>query len=403
MITIMLGEIVHFGAVMGVIMMGFAVAFKTLLHASTLTFGEVWLGVFKAMLGEVGVFETESGDAAYGDAVTALLVIYLVIMAVMLLNLLIAVLSTEHAKVDERSDREFSVSKVRVIKLYRRVVDQEVLPAPFNLVQLALALPFAVVDLLFQLRTHAVVRLNVGVAIFWLGTGPFVILLAWMLWVVSVPQAVVGAWKGTNYTGTSYAFRVLGCGAVLLCHVFVVPALLLGFWIQSAIAGIVAFVKAMCSSRCCDRQATVAAPGESAPHRKRVNVSVAEMLRNAPEGLNVREIWAYLEDPNTPTSPAMRQDESSRPSTVEHVRLLRNHLEQTYEDRMAELLAHLKSADALMAARVKDLEQRFDGRVQKLERSISGLDKNLEMCVAGAVEHKVNKLEEKLDALLRKL
>jgi len=57
---------------------------------------QVWLGVFKAMLGEVSVFdELDSGDDfvyIYRVVGRALLVVYLIIVAVMLLNLLIAVL-----------------------------------------------------------------------------------------------------------------------------------------------------------------------------------------------------------------------------------------------------------------------------------------------------------------------
>lgn len=52
----------------------------------------MWLDVFKAMLGEVGVFEDLYEDSVYRDVAKLLLVVYLLVVTVMLLNLLIAVL-----------------------------------------------------------------------------------------------------------------------------------------------------------------------------------------------------------------------------------------------------------------------------------------------------------------------
>lgn len=53
---------------------------------------QVWLDVFKAMLGEVGVFQDLYDGSVYEEVATVLLVVYLLVVAVMLLNLLIAVL-----------------------------------------------------------------------------------------------------------------------------------------------------------------------------------------------------------------------------------------------------------------------------------------------------------------------
>lgn len=53
---------------------------------------KIWLSVFKAMLGEVGVFEELYEDSVYRNVAKVILVVYLVVVAVMLLNLLIAVL-----------------------------------------------------------------------------------------------------------------------------------------------------------------------------------------------------------------------------------------------------------------------------------------------------------------------
>lgn len=72
---------------------------------------QVWMNAFKAMLGETGFFQNFSGSI-FDSIATALLVAYLLIMTIMMLNLLIAVLSTAHARIDSNTDREY---KVRVV------------------------------------------------------------------------------------------------------------------------------------------------------------------------------------------------------------------------------------------------------------------------------------------------
>jgi len=95
----MTAEFIQFGVVMLVIMLGFVMAFFALLEEYE-TFGQTWLCLFKAMLGDSGLFD-DFRDEVQDKVATALLVVYLVIMNIMLLNLLIAVLSTAHSKVEE--------------------------------------------------------------------------------------------------------------------------------------------------------------------------------------------------------------------------------------------------------------------------------------------------------------
>lgn len=102
-------------------------------------FGDTLLGFFKAMLGDTDFFDEFSGGR-YDTVATILVVAYLFIVTIMLLNLLIAILSTSHARVQEDTDGAFKLSKARLINHYRTVVDEDVLPAPFNVVQLILSL-----------------------------------------------------------------------------------------------------------------------------------------------------------------------------------------------------------------------------------------------------------------------
>lgn len=82
-------------------------------HLPIPSFLQVWQSLFKAMLGDTEYFEALSGTS-YERVATVLLVVYLIILTVMMLNLLVAVLSTAHAKVDKNADLEY---KVRLPKI----------------------------------------------------------------------------------------------------------------------------------------------------------------------------------------------------------------------------------------------------------------------------------------------
>lgn len=73
------------------------------------SFTQVWQSVFKAMLGETEYFDELSGTS-FDSVATVLLVVYLIILTIMMLNLLVAVLSTAHAKVDNNADLEYKVN-----------------------------------------------------------------------------------------------------------------------------------------------------------------------------------------------------------------------------------------------------------------------------------------------------
>lgn len=83
-------DVAKFSVVLLVVMIGFTVSFHTIFRDFD-TFGETFLALFKAMLGEVGLFDEFSGGR-YDAVATVLLVLYLFTVNVMLLNLLIAIL-----------------------------------------------------------------------------------------------------------------------------------------------------------------------------------------------------------------------------------------------------------------------------------------------------------------------
>lgn len=141
----MAAQLLQFAVVLGVIMMGFAMAFYALIRESSEAFGntpgETWLGIFYAMLGDVSVFDEAISDDSnpYASWILALFVLFLVITTIMLLNLLVAILTVQHGAVQENVEKEFKVAQARVFEYFDRVVEKDILPAPLNMLQLGVA------------------------------------------------------------------------------------------------------------------------------------------------------------------------------------------------------------------------------------------------------------------------
>ncbi|CAM9548053.1 unnamed protein product, partial [Ectocarpus fasciculatus] len=150
----MLSQTLRFGVFIVVVMAGFALAFNAVfgscnagsfLDESYGSFGTAFLTVFKAPLGEFAFEDFDDvggqcpGNPSPGrasDAGTFLLVAYLVVLAVVMLNLLIAVLSTAHGEVNANGEKEFHLARTRLILQSARAVAHRRIPPPFNLVQL---------------------------------------------------------------------------------------------------------------------------------------------------------------------------------------------------------------------------------------------------------------------------
>lgn len=84
-------------------------------------------------------------------AAEGLLVAYLVVMAVLMLNLLIAVLSTAHSEVYERAENEFNLARTRLITESASAILRGRLPPPLNLVAETLGVLADAVGAVFQL------------------------------------------------------------------------------------------------------------------------------------------------------------------------------------------------------------------------------------------------------------
>lgn len=162
----MLKELVQFSVVLLLVMVGFAVSFNALYVTDTVfvekrlddcdvndhpvveafgTFRGALLTMFQSMLGSFDFdsfharYENADGEDCgslrYSEFGVILLVMYLVITAVMLLNLLIAVLSTTHSEVHQNAPKEFQLARAKLILQSEEDVLKDVLPPPFNLVK----------------------------------------------------------------------------------------------------------------------------------------------------------------------------------------------------------------------------------------------------------------------------
>lgn len=371
----MTATLLRFGFVMVVVMIGFAMALHVLFRDLD-TFGQTFLHLFKAMLGDTAYFDEFSGER-YDWVATILLVVYLFIVAIMLLNLLVAILSTSHAQVQDNVGREFKVAKARIVQHYRLVVDEDVLPAPFNLVQLAVS-PFIMLlcylcgcsrgannhgtlrqadqsteretDDRSAANMYRCARRAFGQVVFWLLLGPIAVAGGALLWVISgFPYAQYAFytlreeeidfiiyrlehlteinWDDEGVRGwLLHACCYIG---IFLWCIAAAPLCLLGLWVKAS-----ARVLAPC---CFEKNSN----GDRGSSRRVSKPTIESMLTKGPGGVGADKLREFLEDPMNDDD--VRQDEKDRPTMVEHIKLLRNRLETTTKNELKELRNNVAS------------------------------------------------------------
>lgn len=319
-------ELVQFGVVMIVIMLGFVVSFFALLNGiNGITFQDAWLSVFKAMLGEIGFFEEFSGSR-YETVATLLLVFYLVVMTIMLLNLLVAVLSTAHSNMEQNV--LIRVSKARLFMYYRWVVASDTLPPPFNLMQMAVSLPLKLVDIcVVGGGFHTGAKRLVGRILFWLLMGPLAVLGGSLLWLISLPQALIVVNNMSNVARSMLRLQRFARSIVcVFWGLLGVPLCLCISWITQ-VASVISGTTGVL---------------ESAHAPRSDETSVESLLKEATGGLGMHDVRAYLKDPVTcHRRCSLSRDDNALPPTLEHMKLLRERLESTTKERIDDLKSSL--------------------------------------------------------------
>lgn len=243
-------ELFKFGVVMIVVMLGFVMAFFTLFMDDD-TFGQTFLSLFKAMLGEVGLFD-EFGEHIRGRMATALLTMYFVIMNIMLLNLLIAVLSTSHSKVEENADLEYKVSKARMIQHYEMMVDKDMLSAPFCLLQIGLS---------YTLGKDATQAF--GQAVFWLVLGPVAVVVGVLLWILSAFYTPYTRFFFFRFSCGTIAFLALRWLLIVLWCGLVAPLCLIVIWLWAPLRPALICLNGFCPRKRVDQESNEVARSSS--------------------------------------------------------------------------------------------------------------------------------------------
>lgn len=385
----MTAELAKFGVVIIVVMLGFAMSFHALFE-SVDTFGGTCLTLFKAMLGEVGFFDDFPGND-FDAVATALFVIYLVVIAVMLLNLLIAVLSTSHSKVEGKADQEFKVSKARMIEHYRLVVDLCLLPPPFNLVQLVLSSPMIVLSRSRHGATSRRAKEVVGRMVFWLVLGPLAVVGGALLWMMSSFYAPV-VWhrhvfsKGKSQHGElSASSTVLRYLIVFVWCGFGAPLYLVAFWLTAPMKWFNLRPWRWLWDR---RQAPFIASWKPK--------SVNDLLEghSGGSGLVAGDLQSYLEDPIS--DPDVQQDERTRQTTVEHIKQLRDCLEKRNKANLDKRLGQVEQE-------ITNSTFHWNARLAGVERAIAGVQAHIDSRLT-RTENELNEslkdVDEKLNILL---
>lgn len=373
--------LLKFGFVLVVVMIGFAMSFHVLFRDVD-TFGETLLDLFKAMLGDVAFFDFFSDDA-YERVAIVLLVVYLCIVTIMLLNLLVAILSTSHAQVQDNVGREFKVSKARMIQHYQTVVERRLLPAPFNLLQFV-GLPFFFVAGCFfhgcsteggcwktahsrWIEASKLAREVVGRVVFCLVLGLLAVVGGMLLWIGSVIYAV-HVWhkhyrlytergeasfkRAESPGGTESVAKVeqkLGGGSIALRWLIIflwctggAPLCLCALWLKSSLSVVFPLMG----------EENGHPRGRSANGAK---LTVEFLLKNSPGGVGADKLREFLEDPMDDKD--VRQDEKLRRTTVEHLKLLRNRLETTTKTEVEPVVSKLEEIREASVSTSKRLER----------------------------------------------
>ncbi|CAM9146049.1 unnamed protein product [Discosporangium mesarthrocarpum] len=351
----MIKLLVNFSVVLGVVILGFAVAFFALfwdaadrsgdddLNAFS-TFEDAVLTLFGAMLGDYDL--RGFGGSMYGNVGTALMVVYLALVTIMLLNLLIAVLSTAHATVDKNVEKEFNKARALAIMHYSDVVRADALPAPLNLVQEALCFGLWVCGRSEEDRSRA--RLVSGRLMFSLVFGPLAISVAAILWAVSLPKVLCVLPTYEFKLGNKIRPRTL-TGPEMVLLVFVacfggIPIYLALMWLKSLFIG--------------EKRGVWA--GEDETPGEVAQFDISKELKEEGKPISVTQIRHYLMNPLN--GERVHPHDKDHCANIQHIKLLK----QEIDIRFSELREGIDKKFTELRAEIGASHQIFEDLISRL-------------------------------------
>ena len=207
-----------------------------------------------------------------------------------------------------------------------------------------------------------------GSFVFWAISSPVAIVLGSLLWFISTPTTVINKWD----LKISFWKNLYGSVGVVFESLIFVPLALVWLWALGVINGARQIVD-LAQGNLLGIQTSFSFFSDT--HRR--HHSVGEILIMT-GGLGVYQLSTCLEDPMS--DPEVRRDEENERTTVKHIKLLRNRLEKTNADRLADIVARIESAANARERRLEDMVlgaivNAVDERVDRLEKR---LEKRLE-------------------------
>lgn len=374
----MAGQLVQFGLVMIVVMMGFAMSFFALFDDIG-TYPETLLTLFKVMLGDTEFFDELKDEPLdrYETVATVLLSLYSVVFTIVLLNLLVAVLSTSHAQVQLNAERELNIARARMVQHYWQIVGADLLPAPFNLVQLVLSSPFLIFGGCNQNKAHRRAKRAIGQTVFWYIVSPTALTAGILLWVVSAPYSLFAAYREFSKRRQRSARLPLPVASSLsilqrlFWCLFGGPLCLLALWTFGSYSGRWGVDwRGVCGST---------RPSPSSDERGvGSTISVNDVLREALRqgGVMTDGLHRFRDDPMSDLE--MRHDEVNRAATVEHVELLRDRLEAEIKGHVDENTRATERKAREVKAEVHELSRNVSRKLEDLTRKLEDLSPILE-------------------------
>ena len=372
--------LLKFGVILAVILMSFASSFYALFRDVD-SFYQTSLNLFMTMLGDVALFdelEENSSREEYASVGRLLLVAFVIIVTIMLLNLLIAILTTAHADVHSNMEREFKVSTARTVQHYRLVVELDILPAPFNALQTLVILPYIATGKQHSNSCRQVKR-AVGHVVFWLTLGPTAVVAGAILLVASLLQIISLSIEYRKiYRNVSLVF--IACG--FFCLYLDGPLFLIVMWVKEP------FLWVMRVFEFLSKESTPTVEQES------LAVDVQKMLKDA--GVSASDLRTYLENPMI--DPDVRRDEVDRTTTIEHMKLLRDHLKEETEIRFNRLHETVKTLSANRESRVSEIRD----DIATTNRRVSELGDSMNNRFA-TTDRRVSKLRDEMNEKFAKI
>ena len=205
-------------------------------------------------------------------------------------------------------------------------MELDILPAPFNVLQTFVILPYIATGRQ-QSNSCRQVKRAVGYAVFWLTLGPIavaagvILLVASLLHIVSTLIKIRKRDRNTSLANGCFDFLSIYLGG---------PLYLIVMWVKEPFLWVIRVFEFLSK--------------ESTPtiDQQILDVDVQEMLKDT--GVSASDLRKYLENPMI--DPDVRRDEVDRTTTVEHVKLLRDHLKEETQIRFETLHATVKTLSA---------------------------------------------------------